>query len=107
MLLDVRTYAVRPGTLKKHLALYTEFGMEAQKRHLGEPVAYLLTESGNPNEFIHIWAYKDAADRAQRRANMQADPAWQAYIEKSAEAGYLVSQKNSLMTPAPFFPLKR
>jgi hypothetical protein len=38
---------------------------------------------------------------------MMADPDWQAYLAKSAEAGYLIKQENNLMTPAPFYPIKR
>ncbi len=107
MLLDVRTYRCRPGTIKKHLALYERLGKGPQTRHLGEPFAYLLTETGNPNEYIHIWAYEDAADRARRRAAMQADPEWIAFMEASAELGALEHQENRLMTPVSFFPLKR
>ena len=53
------------------------------------------------NSFVHIWAYEDAADRAARRAQMAADPEWQAYLKKSAEAGYLVSQTNKILMPVP------
>ncbi len=106
MLYDVRTYVCRPGTIKAHLALYEEHGLAPQKRHLGEPLAYLQTETGNVNCYIHIWVYKDAQDRAQRRAAMQADPDWIAYMKRSAEAGYLQSQNNQLMTPVSFFQPK-
>ncbi len=107
MLIDHRTYTVKPGTMAKQMALYQEYGLTAQKRHLGEPLAYLITESGEVNTFVHLWAYKDAADRAARRAAMSADPEWQVYLQKSAEAGYLIGQKNNLMTPAPFAPIGR
>jgi hypothetical protein len=107
MLVDHRTYTVKPGTMAKQMALYQEYGLAAQKRHLGEPLAYLITESGEVNTFVHMWVYKDAADRAARRAAMSADPDWQAYVQKNAEAGYLIGQKNNLMTPAPFAPINR
>jgi hypothetical protein len=107
MLVDHRTYTVKPGTMAKQMALYQEYGLTAQKRHLGEPLAYLITESGEVNTYVHIWVYKDAADRAARRAAMAADPDWQAFVQKNAEAGNLISQKNSLMTPAPFAPINR
>ena len=107
MLLDHRTYTVKPGTMAKHLAIYQEYGFAAQKRHLGEPLAYMITESGDINTYVHIWAYKDAADRSTKRAAMQADPAWQTYLQKSSEAGYLIAQRNNLMTPAPFAPINR
>jgi hypothetical protein len=38
---------------------------------------------------------------------MMADPEWQAYLEKNAEAGYLLKQESKLMSPAPFAPLRR
>jgi len=107
MLVDLRTYTLRPGTMAKQMALYEEFGFKPQTRHLGQPLAYLITESGEVNTFVHIWVYKDAADRAARRAAMQADPEWQAYLAKTAEAGYLIAQKNNLMTPASFAPINR
>ena len=103
MLYDHRTYTCRPGTIRKVLDLYLQHGFEVQKRHLGEPVLYAQEEVGNPNRYVHIWAYQDAADRAKRRAAMQADPAWQAYLKLSAEAGYLERQENKLLVPVPFF----
>jgi hypothetical protein len=54
---------------------------------------------------VHIWVYADAADRAEKRAAMQADPEWTAYLGMSAEAGNLLSQENKLMVEAPFFKL--
>jgi hypothetical protein len=107
MLVDHRTYTVKPGTMAKQMALYEEYGLTPQKRHLGEPLAYLITESGEVNTFIHLWVYKDAADRAARRAAMSADKDWQVYLQKTGEAGYLVGQKNNLMTPATFAPINR
>ena len=106
MLIDHRTYTVRAGMMGKHLAIYEEYGLKPQKRHLGEPLAYLVTESGELNTYVHIWVYKDAADRATKRAAMAADPDWQVYLQKTNEAGYLIKQVNKLMTPAPFAPLK-
>jgi hypothetical protein len=88
-----------------HLKIYEEYGRVAQVKHLGPPLAYLITETGEINTFVHIWKYQNAADRSTRRAAMMADPAWQTYLQKSAEAGYLIKQENKLMIPAAFFPL--
>ncbi|MDP3797023.1 MAG: NIPSNAP family protein [Polaromonas sp.] len=103
MLYDVRTYTCLPGTLKKHMTLYGEHGYHVQRRHLGEPLAYLQTETGNVNSYTHIWVFENAADRSDRRAALQRDPEWVSYLEKSAQAAYLVSQETRLMVPAPFF----
>jgi hypothetical protein len=96
MLLDHRTYTVRPGTIRKQLALYEKHGLTPQKRHFGDPLAYL-----------HIWVYEDAADRSRKRASLMADPEWLAYLEMNAEAGFLLKQENKLMTDAAFAPIRR
>lgn len=103
MLYDVRTYTCHPGTIKKHLALYAEHGYAVQSRHLGKPLAYMQTETGNVNSYTHIWVYESAADREQKRQALQKDPEWATYLKMSAEASYLISQENKLMTPVPFF----
>lgn len=107
MLLDHRTYTVRAGTLRKQLALYEKHGLAPQKRHFGEPFAYLVSETGDVNTYVHIWLYDDVADRARKRASMMKDPEWLAYLDMNAEAGYLIKQESKLMSPAPFAPIKR
>jgi len=104
MLLDVRVYTCRPGTIKKHLALYEEMGKEPQTRHLGQPLAYMTTETGNPNQYMHIWVYHNAGDREAKRAAMWSDPDWLAYTQESAKLGALEAQENRLMNPVAFFP---
>lgn len=105
MLLDVRTYNCHPGTIKTHLELYERMGKEPQTRHLGQPLAYLVTETGNPNQYVHIWRYENAGDRETKRAAMQADPDWIAYTQESGKLGALAHQENKLMRPVDFFPL--
>ncbi len=105
MLFDHRTYTCKPGTLPKQMALYEKHGMTAQQRHLGKPLFYGITETGLVNSFVHIWVYADAADRAEKRAAMQADPEWTEYLGMSAAAGNLLSQEIKLMVEAPFFKL--
>ena len=106
MLLDVRTYKCKPATINAHLELYEKYGKEPQFRNLGTPLAYLKTETGDPNEYVHIWVYENAGDREAKRAALWSDPEWLAYTKKSAELGALVSQSNKLMTPVDFCPLK-
>ncbi len=105
MLLDVRTYRCKPGTLAAHLALYEEHGKEPQFRCLGAPLCYLKGESGDPNEYVHIWVYENAGDREAKRAVLWSYPDWLAYTRKSAELGALESQTNKLMNPVEFCPL--
>jgi hypothetical protein len=94
MLYDHRTYTCRPGTIQKHIDLYITHGFAAQARHVGPPIVFAVTEAGDLNSYVHIWGYASLQDRAEKRAAMQADPEWQAYVKLSREAGYLLKQEN-------------
>jgi hypothetical protein len=107
MLIDHRTYRVRPGTLQAHLDIYEQHGYAAQTHHLGKPLAYMVAESGELNTIVHIWAYENAADREKRRAAMQADPDWQGYLKRNRDVDYLQYQETRLMVPAKFAPIVR
>ena len=97
MIYDHRTYICKAGSIRKHLDIYVEHGFAAQTRHLGKPVLYASTDVGDVNSYVHVWAYASAEDRAVKRAAMQADPAWVAYLRISGEAGYLLSQENKIL----------
>lgn len=103
MIFDHRTYTCRPGTIKKHMKLYEDHGWAPQSRHLGQPILYGAVETGDVNSYVHVWVYKDSADRAAKRAALGADPDWQKFLKLSADAGNLVSQVNTILTPAAFF----
>ena len=107
MLIDHRTYRVKPGTVKPHLEIYEKYGLVPQTRHLGKPVAYMFAETGDLNTIVHMWAYENAADREAKRAAMMADPEWQVYLKANTEAGYLENQVTKLMVPASFAPIVR
>jgi len=87
VLIDHRTYSIKPGMVGPHLDLYEKHGFTPQTRHLGQPVAYLFAESGAINTIVHIWAYEDAADRMKKRAGMAADPERQNNLRLNGEAG--------------------
>jgi NIPSNAP len=107
VLVDHRYYRIKPGQMSAHLDMYEKHGFVAQTRHLGQPFAYLYTESGEVNTLVHMWVYEDAADRMRKRAAMAADPEWQNFIKLQNQAGLLESQRNNLMLPAKFAPIKR
>lgn len=107
MLIDLRIYTCKPGTLKAHLALYAELGAAPQTKHLGAPLAYMVTETPNPNQYVHAWVYDSAGDRETKRAAMWADPDWLKYVGESARLGALDQQENRLLTPVDFFPPPR
>ena len=105
MIFDHRTYTLKAGMVRAHLAQYEQYGFKAQSRHLGQPVLYATTEVGDVNSYVHVWAYKDLADRTAKRAAMWADPEWLDYVKRSQELGALLKQENMILVAAPFFKL--
>jgi hypothetical protein len=107
MIVDVRNYITKPGHLPLQLALYEQYALPVQVRHLGKPFAFLSAETGDRNAMTHLWVYDSAADREERRARMQQDPQWHEYLRRNIEGGHLQSQQTSLMVPVSFAPLHR
>jgi len=103
MIYEHRTYRLRNGTVPEYLRLVESEGIAIQRRHLGELVGYFSSEIGPLNEILHIWAFADLADRAQRRAALAADPAWQAFLPKIQVL--IESGENKILKPASFSPL--
>ena len=101
MIFDHRTYTFRPGVMKEFLKLYETAGYPVQVRHLGEPVGWFVcTDIGPLNQLVHIWRYDSLDDRAQRRARLAEDPAWQAYTAQLHPL--LVSMENKILVQPAF-----
>jgi hypothetical protein len=103
MIFDHRTYYLKAGMVKAHLAQYEQYGLKPQTRYLGQPFLYATTEVGDVNSYVHVWAYKDLADRTTRRAALWADPEW---LDFAARCPSPVRQRNRLLTPTPWSPIR-
>lgn len=97
MIIDERTYTIRPGKLAEYLAEHLRVALPLMRRHLGEPHAYYTTETGELNQFVHLWRYDSMADRETRRAALYADPAWLAYRDATGERGLVQHQHNRIL----------
>ena len=102
MLVDLRRYTIVPGQLKQYLAIYESHGLPVQRRHIGDPLGYFITEVGQLNQVVHLWGYEDFADRQRKRAAMENDPDWKAYKQKTAEGRFIDNQENHLLISAPW-----
>jgi hypothetical protein len=101
MLVEERTYTTYPGKWREYLALYEAEGLAVQRRILGRMVGYYHTEVGELNQIVHLWAYQDLNDRAERRSALLADPAFKAYVAKMLPL--LQRQESRILRPASFF----
>jgi hypothetical protein len=104
VLVDLRTYTLRPGAMPAQLSLYEKLAYPVQLRYMGEPLFYLTAETGELNTLVHGWVYDSAGDREAKRAAMTKDPDWKVYLTENAKAANIVAQRTSLMMPASFAP---
>jgi hypothetical protein len=104
MIVEQRTYTLRPGKVPEWMEIYQREGYELQVRILGRMVGYFSTELGTLNQVVHLWAYDDLEDRRRRREVLQAQPEWQALLQKLLP---LVREMESkILIPAPFSPIR-
>ena len=74
MIYEIRTYDIGPGNLAEVEKRFGE-GYEHRKKY-SPLTAFWHTEVGPLNEIIHVWGYKDLAERASVRAAAAKDGNW-------------------------------
>jgi hypothetical protein len=98
MIVELREYTLHMGQVPAYVKLYEEEGFAIQGPILGNLVGYYWTEVGPQNQIVHLWGYDSYEDRAERRARLQADERWQAYLAKIRPM--IVSQTNRILNPS-------
>ena len=98
-LYEFRTYTYLPGTMPTVLERFAQVMPERAK--LSPLVGVWVTAIGPLNQFIHVWAYKDAAERDRLRA--EAAKTISGWPPETRQ--FMVKQENSLMVPAGCSPL--
>ena len=54
MIVEERTYTIKPGTLHLYYQDYNPRGLEIQTRFLGNLIGYFHTEIGELNKVVHL-----------------------------------------------------
>lgn len=104
MIVDHRTYTLKPNRVAEYLEVFEQYGLPVQVRHLGEPIGYFVTTIGTVNQVVHLWGYKNLADMEQRRIARDADADWGPY--KSMTQDLVVLQENKILAPTSFSRIK-
>lgn len=95
---EIRTYTARAGTIQE--LVKTWGGYLEERLKLSPLAAVWYSELGPLNQFIHIWPYKDAAERDRVRAESVKLSTW-----PPPSRQFLVKQENAIVVPAAFSPL--
>lgn len=104
MIVEERIYTLEVGKAPEYLRLYEQEGLAIQTRILGNLIGYFSSEIGELNLIVHMWGYENFEERTRRRAELMADPGWQAYVAKVRP--FVLEQKNRILIPAPFSPIR-
>ena len=97
MIYEIRTYGIAPGSLAEVEKRFAE-GYEARKKY-SPLTAFLHTEIGPLNEIVHIWGYKDLAERARVRGEASKDANWPPKIRE-----FVRTMRAEIVTPFDFVP---
>ncbi|MBE0589925.1 MAG: NIPSNAP family protein [Hydrogenophaga sp.] len=102
MIVEMRSYVLRPGTLPEFMRLMGSEGIDIERPVLGDMLGFYSTEVGSINKVIHLWRYASFEDRQQRRAQLAASPEWAAFVPKVLPL--IQEMHNELLNPASFSP---
>ena len=99
---ELRRYTTHPGKAQDWWSLLSE-ALPA-RRKLSPIVGVWLSELGPLNQAVHLWSYRDLAERTAVRTKSMTDPQWKEFVGKVPPL--LVRMESTILMPTPFSPLK-
>ena len=95
---EMRTYIYKAGSMGE---VVKRWGVSVPHREKYSPLAAgMYTELSGLNKWVHIWPYKDLAERERIRAEAFKNPNWPPPTQE-----FLVSMENKLLVPAACSPM--
>jgi NIPSNAP len=104
MIVEQRDYHVYTGRLPELVRLYEREGIPLQSEILGALVGAFTTDVGALSTYTTLWRYDSFAEREEKRARLQADDRWKAFVAKVQPLMH--TQQNRILVPTSFSPLQ-
>ena len=104
MIVEQRDYHVTTGKLNQVVKMYADEGIALQEEHLGTFLGAFTTDVGALSTYTSLWGYDNFAEREQRRASLQADERWRAFLAKIQPL--IHTQHNRILVPTAFSPIR-
>ncbi len=104
MLVEERCYTLQVGKVPEYLRIYESEGLSVHKKHLGNQLGYFTTEAPTLHQLVYFWAFDSFEDRAKRRAQLLADPAWLPFIGKTQSFVHTMDVK--FLVPTSFSAIR-
>ena len=103
-IVEQRDYHVTTGKLTELVKLYEAEGIAVQQELLGGFLGAFTTDVGALSTYTSMWSYESYAERERRRALLQADERWQAFLAKIQPL--IHTQANRILVPTSFSPIR-
>ena len=104
MIVEERTYHVITGKLPQVVKLYADEGIELQRQYLGNLLGWFTVDVGELSSVVSLWGYESYGERERRRAELQADDRWKAFLARLQPL--LHTQWNRILVPTSFSPIR-
>jgi hypothetical protein len=104
LIVEERSYHVYTGKLPEVVKLYAEEGTAVQQEILGNLIGAFTVDVGDVSTIVHLWGYDSYAERERRRAQLQADERWKAFLAKIQPL--IHTQKTRMLLPTPYSPVR-
>jgi hypothetical protein len=104
LILEQRDYHVITGKLNELVGLYANEGIELQQEYLEGFVGAFTTDIGALSTYTSLWRYDSFAEREERRAKLQQDERWVAFLARLQPL--IHTQQNRILIPTSFSPLR-
>ena len=82
MIVEQRTYTLKPGATPKYMRLYENEGLAIQEPILGRLIGWYTTDFGPLNQIVQVWGYDTYAERERRQAALNGDHRWKNFLSK-------------------------
>ena len=105
MIVEQRTYTIKPLRSADFLELYERAALPLQKKYLGHLVGFFVSEIGPLNQVVHLWAFDSLAERERRRKLMTEDADWPFYIKELRALDIILAQETKVMKSVSFSPV--
>lgn len=99
---ELRIYRLGPGKAAQWAQAMAE-AMPAREKY-SPNIGLWVSQLPDPNEVVHLWAYRDFKARMEARRASQADPEWKAFLDANVSA--LETMSSTLLLPSPWSPRK-
>ena len=104
VIVEQRDYHVFTGKLPELVRLYETEGIELQQEYLDGLVGVFTTDIGALSTYTSLWRYDSFAEREERRARLQGDERWKAFLARIQPL--IHTQHNRILVPTSFSPIR-